>query len=66
MKQSLAELQTQLAFQEDTIEALDSALSRQQQDMLEMGKTVKLLQQQLKQVLEELEDFRQNQRPPHY
>ncbi|MBJ7550706.1 SlyX family protein [Marinomonas ostreistagni] len=62
------ELEIKSQFQEETIDELNSALTRQQQDLL-------LLKEQVKLLAKRLEDQRQNsgsginsaiEKPPHY
>lgn len=62
------ELEIRSQFQEETIDALNSALTRQQQDIL-------LLKEQIKLLAKRLEDQRDNsgsginssiEKPPHY
>ena len=62
---AIEHLQTQLAFQEDTIEALNQALVNQQQQ-------IEKLEFQMKYVLERQKQFQPSnindgpERPPHY
>jgi SlyX protein len=63
----LVELQTQLAFQEDVVHALDAVVTRQQQSIDRLLQ----LQQRLERQLVELaagagEPAPADQRPPHY
>lgn len=63
----LVELQTQLAFQEDALQALDAVVTRQQQSI----DRLLLLQQRLERQLAELsggidEAPPADERPPHY
>lgn len=63
----LVELQTQLAFQEDALQALDDVVTRQQQSI----DRLLLLQQRLERQLAELSDGADeappaDERPPHY
>jgi SlyX protein len=44
---ALAEVQSQLAFQEDTVQALNEAVASQQQEILVLQRQVELLKQQL-------------------
>jgi SlyX protein len=45
LKQQMAELQSQLAFQEDAVRSLDEALAHQQQELLLLRRQLELLQQ---------------------
>lgn len=59
----LIELQTQLAFQEDALQALDDTVARQQKEI----DRLLLLQQRLERQFEEMSDApAADQRPPHY
>lgn len=48
VQDSIEDLQTKLAFQEDLIQKLDDALSDQQQQLMEMNRLMTLLVEQLK------------------
>ena len=45
LEQQVIDLQSQLAFQEDTIRDLDAALAEQQRDILLLRRQLQLLQQ---------------------
>ncbi|WNJ96956.1 SlyX family protein [Vibrio ruber] len=61
------DLECQLAFQEDTIEALNQALSQQQQTISRMQDQMKFMAGKLKNVSESpLADSSQETPPPHY
>lgn len=66
LQTQLIDLQTQLAFQEDALQALDAVVTRQQQSI----DRLLLLQQRLERQLAELsgtaESAPADQRPPHY
>ncbi len=64
----LAELEGQIAFLEDTVNSLNSALGAQQQQILELGDQMRLLHQQLKEQGARLDTFDgpNDQPPPHY
>lgn len=67
MSDELIELQTQLAFQEQTIAELNEVLTSQQQQIDLLRLELKLLKEQLG-LLEDRVDSGppQNERPPHY
>lgn len=71
-EQEIIELQMQLAFQEDLLESLNQALSRQQQEILLLKTQLKLLAKQMKdykQQEQQSEDYLrllESERPPHY
>lgn len=66
--QKVAELEAQMAFQDDTIQQLDAAMSQQQQDILFLVKTVNLLKEDWLKAKEELVQGQEviNTKPPHY
>ena len=66
----IVELQQQIAFQEQTIDALNEVVSRQQKDLTRIEHTLSLLAQQMKN-LQQASDAGQggpeaNEPPPHY
>jgi SlyX protein len=66
IKDQLESLQTQFAFQEDTITALNDVVVRQQieiEQLKEQGKHLKLL---LDNTLTQLDSGGVEERPPHY
>jgi SlyX protein len=65
----LADVQTQLAFQEDTVSALNEALARQQQEILVLRRQVELLKQRQDEQTAQLDPGAagaQEEKPPHY
>jgi SlyX protein len=62
----LIELQTQLAFQEQTIYALNEALLGQQQQLDSLRLEIAMLRDGLEDVLESREAQPGNEKPPHY
>ena len=67
LEEQLAELQSQCAFQENSIQKLSEALYKQQQRMDEMERQI----EQLKNELEKSRDggsnrLAENELPPHY
>lgn len=70
LKQHVQELQSQLAFQEDTLASLDAALALQQQEILLLRRQVELLLAR-QQEYEAHNDTgvahtAHDERPPHY
>lgn len=65
----VAELQTQLAFQEDVIERLDGALAAQQQEILDLRRQLEWLRERQR-ALETQDPARAaspaDEKPPHY
>ena len=70
LKTALGELQTQLAFQEDTVDALNRALSAQQQEILTLRRQLALLKQQVEEQAAAQGEARlasaDEEKPPHY
>ena len=65
MDQEIIELQTRLAFQEESILELSDVTARQQREIWALEQKLELLQQQLE-VLAENETAEQEPPPPHY
>ena len=69
-EQLIADLQQQLAFQEQTIDSLNGTVTQQQLDIARLQRTVELLAQQMKNVREDLSNGQEaplaDQKPPHY
>jgi SlyX protein len=66
LHEQLAELQARVAFQDDTIEVLDAALARQQQDILALQRAVYTMREEMKKAQEQRSEFQADERPPHY
>lgn len=66
IKQQLMELQSQLAFQEDTIQALNDVVTRQQQQIENLNEISSSQKFQLEHISSEMEKTETNERPPHY
>jgi SlyX protein len=62
----LVELQTQLAFQEDVIQALDNVVTSQQQSLDRLTQSQQRLERQLAELSGTAEAAPSDQRPPHY
>lgn len=62
----LIELQTQLAFQEDTVQALDKIIAAQDQRLDQLEQANMRLARQFTELLSTLQDQRGDERPPHY
>lgn len=64
----LIEIETKLAFQEDTIQALNDALCQQQKQIEQLEATVKLLIERYRQISTEAENGNKpvHEIPPHY
>jgi SlyX protein len=70
VKTILNEVQTQLAFQEDTVQALNEAMASQQRDILTLRRQLALLKQRLEEQTMAQEtgaaDGIMDEKPPHY
>jgi SlyX protein len=62
----LVDLQTQLAFQEDTLQALDNVITSQQQSLDRLTQSQQRLERQLAELSGTAEVPPNDQRPPHY
>ena len=65
----LVEVQSQLAFQEDTITALNDALTLQQQEILKLRRQIELLKQRQDEQASSSDDMPGSvvsEKPPHY
>lgn len=67
LRQALVEVQTQLAYQEDTVRALNDALAAQQREILVLRRQVQLLKQrQDEQGASPAAPLAMEEKPPHY
>ncbi|MFT3930432.1 MAG: SlyX family protein [Spongiibacteraceae bacterium] len=66
VQQQLVELQTQLAFQEDVIRALDDVVIAQQQRLDQLEQSNQRVERQLADMLVSLEAQASTELPPHY
>ncbi len=66
LQTQLIELQTQLAFQEDTLSALDTIVTTQQRQIDQLTLMCERLQQQLNQVAVGGVESTEPELPPHY
>ena len=62
----LLELETRVAFQEDTIQKLDDALASQQQQIMDLERQVQLLGLQIKEIEAVPPTTGPEAPPPHY
>lgn len=63
---ALIDLQSRLAFQEDTLQSLNDVVVDHQKEIGDIRRQVGGLIDQLEQVLIDLEAGAENERPPHY
>lgn len=66
LEQALIDLQTRLAFQEDTLQSLNDVVADHQREIGDIRRQVGALIDQLEQVLTDLDADVDNERPPHY
>jgi SlyX protein len=66
MQNEIIELETKIAFQEDMIQALNSTLAEQQQELLELKRDIEELQTQLRNIAPSLSSATIDETPPHY
>jgi SlyX protein len=66
LEQALIDLQTRLAFQEDTLQSLNGVVADHQREIGDIRRQVAALIDQLEQVLSDLDAGVDNERPPHY
>lgn len=68
LQQQVEELQSQLAFQEDTVSALNTAFAAQQREILTLQRQVALLKQRLDEQALQIGDAGPgaDEKPPHY
>jgi SlyX protein len=66
LEQALIDLQTRLAFQEDTLQSLNDVVADHQREIGDIRRQVGALIDQLEQVLSDLDAGIENERPPHY
>lgn len=67
MQDRMIEIETKIAYQEDTIEQLNEALIDQQKEITDLRKTVELLQKIIKSNANEgIKDISLETPPPHY
>ena len=66
LQEQLIELQTQLAFQEDAVHALDQIIIAQQHRLDLLEQTNSRLERQLTELLAWIDGQRETEVPPHY
>ncbi|MBU2704701.1 SlyX family protein [Zooshikella marina] len=66
MDQMLIDLQTQVAFQEDLLQALNKVVAEQQQSIDALRREVDYLKDQLQVLPELIQASQQAEKPPHY
>lgn len=66
LRVQMVELQTQLAFQEDTLQALDRIVTAQQQQLDKVLRINSRLEQQVSDLSSWVDEQRADERPPHF
>ena len=68
IRQLLEDVQTQLAYQEDTVRALNDALAAQQQEIMVLRRQLQLLKQRQDEQAQgaAAAGFEADRKPPHY
>jgi SlyX protein len=66
LKRQLTEVQTQLAFQEDTVAELSDALGLQQREIMVLRRQLELLKQRQDEQPHGQEPGASQEKPPHY
>ena len=66
LRKQLVELQTQLAFQEEALLALDRVVATQQQQMDKLLRINQRFEQQMADLSGWVDEQRGEERPPHY
>ncbi|MCB1677294.1 MAG: SlyX family protein [Halioglobus sp.] len=66
IKALLVEVQSQLAFQEETVQALNDALAGQQREILQLRRQLVLLKARQDEQAADLQGGAAHERPPHY
>lgn len=66
LNEQLCDLQSQVSFQEDTIQALNDVVAQQQQQMERLNEMLNMLRNQLDSSINEGAKGVPNERPPHY
>ena len=66
VKQQLIDLQSQLAFQEDTIQSLNDVVTRQQQQINNLDELCRNQKSQMELMSSEMGKEAVDEKPPHY
>ena len=66
LKEQLFDLQTQVAFQEDTLQVLNDIVTKQQQQIENLHELCKSQKSQLELMTEETGGAQVDEKPPHY
>lgn len=66
LAQQLEGVQSQLAFQEETIRVLNDVVANQDMDLHRLNRKVQILNGQLKGLSEAMGEIKADEKPPHY
>ena len=69
LQEQVIDLQTRVAYQEDTLEQLNQVITRQDADITQLKQQIRLLAQRLEDSLRvqgQDSELIQDERPPHY
>lgn len=66
LEERINDLESRLAFQDDTIQSLNDIIVRQQQHLDKLSRKVELLNNGHNELLEQWREFEDNTPPPHY
>lgn len=66
MAEKIIDIETRLAFQDDTIQQLSDIIYRQQQHIDKLDKTVQLLVDRLQDIMHAIPGKIVDEKPPHY
>lgn len=62
----IIDIETRIAYQDDTIQQLNDVIYRQQQQIDKLEKALKLLLEQFQEMMASTPDKGGNEKPPHY
>ncbi len=66
LTEQLEQMQSQLAFQDDTLHALNDVVAEQDREIQQLNRKVELLIGQLQGLSEAVNEVKPDERPPHY
>ncbi|MBA56423.1 MAG: SlyX protein [Pseudomonadales bacterium] len=66
LEEKFVDVETRMAFQDDTIQQLSDVIYRQQQQIDKLDKTVQLLVDKVQDLMQDLPGKVVDEKPPHY
>ena len=66
LQEKFVDVETRMAFQDDTIQQLSDVIYRQQQQIDKLDKTVQLLVDKVQDLMQDLPGKVVDEKPPHY